>query len=200
MEGRHSRDGRTTRRQNTTNLKILAGCAESYIGCVSVRSPIINVATVIKLAIVKDVAALQIDVANMSTTTTLQAEVKSMAARHLGAFPISFDEVAYETKSDPLLWKLCEYVQNEWPRNATFSGEISQYYHRKNNLSTIEDCIFFGERVFIPERLRERCLLQLHRGHTGIQGLKAIARSYVYNTHPVPWPNTKTPWERIHVD
>ncbi|XP_062535302.1 uncharacterized protein K02A2.6-like [Armigeres subalbatus] len=75
-------------------------------------------------------------------------------------------------------------------------------------------------------RFRQRILKQLHRGHPGMERMKAIARSHVYwpriddhiadfvkrcescVTHSktpskVPlqsWPLAQSPWERIHID
>ncbi|XP_062546621.1 uncharacterized protein K02A2.6-like [Armigeres subalbatus] len=91
---------------------------------------------------------------------------------------------------------------------------------------TVQGCILFGECLVIPSPLRRRCIGQLHRGHPGIQRMKAIARSYVYwpsldkdivdhvkscrhcastakspsKLAPVPWPRSTKPWERVHID
>lgn len=84
----------------------------------------------------------------------------------------------------------------------------------------------FGERLVVPEKLRNRCLAQLHYGHPGIQRMKALAGRYVYwpsldngiqdtvatcqacaiaaksppHSAPSPWPKTNVPWQRIHID
>ncbi|XP_062540738.1 uncharacterized protein K02A2.6-like [Armigeres subalbatus] len=84
----------------------------------------------------------------------------------------------------------------------------------------------FGERLVIPSNFRKRCLHHLHRGHPGIQRMKAIARSYVYwpsldedivahvnschhcaavakspaKSEPLSWPKSTYPWQRVHVD
>ncbi|XP_062538064.1 uncharacterized protein K02A2.6-like [Armigeres subalbatus] len=83
-----------------------------------------------------------------------------------------------------------------------------------------------SNRLMIPDSFRQRILKQLHRGHPGIERMKAIARSHVYwpriddhiadfvkrcescVTHSktpskVPlqsWPPAQSPWERIHID
>ncbi len=84
----------------------------------------------------------------------------------------------------------------------------------------------WGIRVIIPEKLQARVLKSLHKNHSGITRMKAIARSYfwwpgldkaiedlaksctacqaiqaspvVAPLHPWVWP--ETPWKRIHVD
>ncbi|XP_055542630.1 uncharacterized protein K02A2.6-like [Wyeomyia smithii] len=83
-----------------------------------------------------------------------------------------------------------------------------------------------SDRLVTPSNFRQRILKQLHRGHPGIERMKAIARSYVFwpkidhaienfikkcnncATHSktptkVPlqsWPQPTKPWERIHID
>ncbi|XP_058814254.1 uncharacterized protein K02A2.6-like [Topomyia yanbarensis] len=84
----------------------------------------------------------------------------------------------------------------------------------------------FGERLVIPSSFRKRCLHHLHRGHPGMQRMKAIARSYVYwpsldvdivahvsschhcaavaksppRSAPLSWPKPTYPWQRVHID
>ncbi|XP_055605734.1 uncharacterized protein K02A2.6-like [Uranotaenia lowii] len=83
-----------------------------------------------------------------------------------------------------------------------------------------------ADRLVIPNSLRQRILKQLHRGHPGIERMKAVSRSYVFwpkideciteyikrcsscaihpkspsKVSPQPWPATKHSWERIHLD
>ena len=105
-------------------------------------------------------------------------------------------------------------------------SEPASFYRRREWLSNVKGCIFFGERVVIPRVLQKRCLMQLHKGHPGIVRMKAIARSYVYWPHmdediietvgtctscqcasrsppkvePAAWPKPLGPWKRIHID
>ncbi|XP_055588877.1 uncharacterized protein K02A2.6-like [Uranotaenia lowii] len=89
-----------------------------------------------------------------------------------------------------------------------------------------QNCIMMSNRLVIPEFYHQRILKQLHRGHSGMERMKALARSHVYwpkidddistfvrkcemcaihaksspKTPPQPWPATHSPWERIHID
>ncbi|XP_055543004.1 uncharacterized protein K02A2.6-like [Wyeomyia smithii] len=90
--------------------------------------------------------------------------------------------VAQSTQADPLLRQVHRYVQKGWPQSQLEGSELRQFQSRQESLSVVDGCILFAERLVIPSLHRKRCLEQLHRGHPGIQRMKAIARSYVY------WP------------
>ncbi|XP_035912234.1 uncharacterized protein K02A2.6-like [Anopheles stephensi] len=135
-------------------------------------------------------------------------------------------EIEEGTRADPLLWKVRKYIQKGWPADSSHGLELARFFNRRDDLSTVGDCVLFRERVVIPKELRMRCLNHLHRGHPGIQRMKSIARSYLYwpsidediadcvstcsscmevvKSPPLlelkPWPKTSTPWERVHID
>ena len=90
-------------------------------------------------------------------------------------------------------------------------------------MSIEDNCLLWGIRVILPEKLRERVIKELHNTHPGIVRKKAVARSYFWwpqidkdierkakscttcasnpttaALHPWIWPSR--PWERVHVD
>ncbi|XP_058042578.1 uncharacterized protein K02A2.6-like [Ahaetulla prasina] len=97
----------------------------------------------------------------------------------------------------------------------------------KNHISSAQGgCLLWGDRVVIPEKLREKVLELLHEGHPGIVRMKGLARSYVWwplmdteiaervgkcqacqESRPLPptapireWERPQGPWSRIHID
>lgn len=104
--------------------------------------------------------------------------------------------------------------------------EFSEYYKRKDALSTIDGCLMWHNRLIIPKQFRSRILKQLHKAHPEMERMKSIARSHVYWPHidhdieqyvrncnrcaeaaktpprvPLaPWPMPPIPWHRIHID
>ncbi|XP_035904772.1 uncharacterized protein K02A2.6-like isoform X6 [Anopheles stephensi] len=134
--------------------------------------------------------------------------------------------IAAATKKDPLLREVYRYVQSGWPGKVSYGAELAQFHNRREALTTVGDCILFGERIVIPAALQQRCLRQLHQGHPGIQRMKAIARSFVYwpsldsdiadrvasceacqaaaksppSQIPSCWPKPPGPWHRVHID
>lgn len=55
-------------------------------------------------------------------------------------------------------------------------------FHRCGALSITNSCLLSGGRLLIPTTLRYRVLKQLHSGHSGVQRIASLARSYEY------WP------------
>ncbi|XP_037811390.1 uncharacterized protein K02A2.6-like [Lucilia sericata] len=129
------------------------------------------------------------------------------------------------TKKDSNLQDLIKFLQTgKWPNEK--SSDIQCYFSRKQDLSIVDDCVMYGERIIIPSCFRKRILKELHKGHHGIERTKALARSYVYWPHmddeikryvqncakcssvakSLPktslysWPLTKQPMERVHID
>nr|XP_049466096.1 uncharacterized protein K02A2.6-like [Anopheles coluzzii] len=157
----------------------------------------------------------------------LEEDLRSVAINAISnSSPLCFRDVERSTQADPLLRKVYLYIQEGWPRDATFGSELARFHVRSEALSTVEGCILFGERLVIPEDLRAHCLEQLHRGHPGVERMKSLARSYVYwprlddeivqyvaaceacaaaaksppQAKPTPWPKPSGPWQRLHVD
>ncbi|XP_015261180.1 PREDICTED: uncharacterized protein K02A2.6-like, partial [Gekko japonicus] len=87
-------------------------------------------------------------------------------------------------------------------------------------------CVLWGNRVVVPDKLRNRVLESLHEGHPGMVHTKALARGYVWwpgldkeiedwvrvcsqcqQVRPEPpqappqrWESSGKPWARLHLD
>lgn len=159
---------------------------------------------------------------------TLEEDVRSIVKESINALPLSFRVVQQHTKSDPVLRKVLQYIQQGWPKSKTAIAdrELKVFFDRRDSLCTVQGCVTFAERLAIPSAFRARCLQHLHRGHPGIERMKALARSYVYwpsidadiaghvgtcrhcaavaksppKAPPQPWPKSTFPWQRVHVD
>ncbi|XP_026530759.1 uncharacterized protein K02A2.6-like, partial [Notechis scutatus] len=112
-----------------------------------------------------------------------------------------------------------------WPEiepNDTFKP----FKNRQTELFSQKGCVLWGDRVIIPERLRNKVLKLLHDGHPGIVQMKALARSYARwpgmdgqietwvatcnkcqetrsappKAPPTEWEMPRGPWSRIHID
>ena len=138
--------------------------------------------------------------------------------------PVTSKEVSSFSKRDPIVSSVIEYVQTGWP-NKPPEGLIP-YYTRRDELSVVDSCLLWGNRVVIPFQLRLKVLEELHDNHPGIIRMKSLARSYVWwptmdksiedtvksckscQIHqampakaPIhSWEHPNSPWVRIHLD
>lgn len=155
----------------------------------------------------------------------LDVEIRQVADEITRALPITFKMVCAATKNDPFLQDICSYIKSgNWPNEK--SHEVKCFFARKDELSIVDDCIMYSERLIIPKCFRKRILKELHKGHDGIERTKALARSYVYWPHIddeikqiikscdkcasvaktlpkttlVSWPQSTYPMQRIHID
>ena len=140
------------------------------------------------------------------------------------ALPVTSSELQTATRADPILGKVLSYVRRRW--SHTIANYLKPYKKNSQELSIEGDCLFRGTRVVVPSKLRQKILNELHKGHSGIVRMKALARSHVWwpgldeditnmvkgcvecqsvkhlpakaPLHPWAWPTS--PWEQIHVD
>lgn len=138
--------------------------------------------------------------------------------------PISSNEIAHETKRDPLLRRVLQHTYEGWPEKCDVS--LRPFASRKQELSIEKDCLLWGTRVVIPGVLQSKVLELIHDTHIGVARMKALARSWVWwqnidadiersvkmcytcqlhrnepvkaPLHPWDWPTE--PWSRIHLD
>jgi len=138
--------------------------------------------------------------------------------------PITPKEVAKATAADPVLCQVLRYCRDGWP--TTVCTDLQPYHQKQTELGLEAGCVFRGTQVVIPATLRPQVLQELHTSHPGIVRMKRLARSHVWwpgmtkaiescvqqcetcqrqrnQPPPVPlhpWPLTRAPWERIHID
>ncbi|XP_060546945.1 uncharacterized protein K02A2.6-like [Pantherophis guttatus] len=139
---------------------------------------------------------------------------------------ISAADIARATSKDKILARILNWIWKGWPEEKDISTEFLPYKRRQNELSGLRGCMLWGDRVIVPNTLRQQTLRLLHDGHPGIVRMKALARSYVWwpgmdkeietwvsscancqesraapNSAPVhDWENPGTPWARLHID
>ena len=97
-----------------------------------------------------------------------------------GCSPVTFKDIAEETKKDKLLMEIMHYIRTSWPNEHSL--ELKPFFNRKLELSIQQGCIMWGQRVVIPKSLRRQIIDIIHEGHVGISKMKALSRSFVY------WP------------
>ncbi|UYV66132.1 K02A2.6-like, partial [Cordylochernes scorpioides] len=146
------------------------------------------------------------------------------ALSYVEELPITAEEIATDTEKDEVLSLAKFYTQQGWPEKV--ADHLRPYFQRKLELTVDGECLVWGMRVVIPPSLRIKMLNCLHETHSGMNKMKAVARSHFW------WPNLDTqieflvnkcrscqqsqdgpnkgkwqpwrwstrPWQRIHID
>lgn len=147
--------------------------------------------------------------------------------KKMDTLPVCSSDIRKETRADPILCRVKEMVSTGlFPPTKDSETVLKPYLMRKEELSLMQDCLMWGQRVIVPSNLRQRVLEDLHTGHPGVVKMKALARSYIWwpnidsqieeksktclscqqnqkapclsPLHPWSWP--EAPWQRIHID
>ncbi|UYV70680.1 K02A2.6-like, partial [Cordylochernes scorpioides] len=103
---------------------------------------------------------------------------------------VSSSEVAKLTNKDPILSRIKFWAMNGWPEQR-YEEKFKDFSNRSSEISVHKDCLLWGSRVIIPEKLRRDILNLLHDTHVGIVGTKALARGLCW------WPNMDKDIERL---
>uniref|UniRef100_A0A914CIN6 RNA-directed DNA polymerase n=1 Tax=Acrobeloides nanus TaxID=290746 RepID=A0A914CIN6_9BILA len=74
-----------------------------------------------------------------------EVEISAIFTNAFQNVPVTASEVIQHTREDPILKKICSFLQNGWPNKP--EDEILPYYTRKEALSLVNECLFFGERL-----------------------------------------------------
>ena len=137
---------------------------------------------------------------------------------------VKADCIASETKKDKILKQILEYTKEGWCNEPP--ENLIPYYIRRYEITIEQDILLWGERVIIPESLREILLKDLHAEHMGIVRTKQFARLYLWwpkldseieemvkmceacqinsknpkSNNPGTWSWPAGPWKRLHLD
>ena len=163
-----------------------------------------------------------------SKNDKLAAEEKINYFTHVNSLPVTAEDVARETRKDPVLSKVYHFAQSGWPsvKSEKQSDEFRPYFRIRNEISCDQGCLLWGMRVIIPPCFHDRLIDEIHYEHLGMVRTKALARSYFWfpkldqriedmisncglcqslQTDPplsplYPWRYTEKPWSRLHID
>ena len=94
--------------------------------------------------------------------------------------PVKHNKIAQMTLTDPILSKVLTFVQQGWPNQV--QDELQPYYTRRNELTIEANCLLWGRKVVVPEKLQSLVLEELHTAHPGIVRMKSVARVHIW------WP------------
>ncbi|KRY64914.1 Uncharacterized protein T4A_14025 [Trichinella pseudospiralis] len=140
-------------------------------------------------------------------------------------FPLHSKDIARITAKDPILTRILSWAWRGWPKSVS-DERLKPYVTCQHEISIHNGCLLWSSRVIIPLQARHKILKELHIGHSGIEQMKALARSYVWwpkmdseienlvrkcelcqQSRASPphapvhkWESPRIPWTRIHVN
>jgi hypothetical protein len=99
--------------------------------------------------------------------------------------PVTKNDVLSTTSTDKVLTILLTKIEKCFPETKTeLELEVQPYWRLKDMLSTYKGIIYMGDRVVVPEELRDRTLDTLHAAHQGTTSMRLRAERNMF------WPYT----------
>ena len=98
--------------------------------------------------------------------------------QHLEDTTITATQIQHWTLHNPVLSKVCKYIQEGWSTKID-NENLKSFRYRRTGLSILNNCILWGSGVYISKQGQQRILTELHKGHPGSSRMKTLARMYV---------------------
>ena len=93
------------------------------------------------------------------------------------------EELQRVLAEDTVLSKLIELSHTGWPMKDTYlTKDLKAYFPIRDEIALDGDVLYRGQKIIVPERLREKYIEILHQGHIGIEGTRRRAREILF------WP------------
>ena len=97
-----------------------------------------------------------------------------------------------ETAQDETRQELLKVVKSGWPSHRSkVLLLITHYWHLRGEVHEAEGLLFLGEKLIIPQGMRQGVLNCIHESHLGIEKCMSRARAVVY------WPGMSAAIERM---
>ena len=111
------------------------------------------------------------------------AELAATAAvTHLPASSERLEYYHCAQRDDPACSLLTKYSLSGWPEKNAVDPAVKPYRERRGELTICDNLLLCGNRIVVPEALREETLTKIHQGHQGIQRCRLRAHVSVW------WP------------
>ncbi|KAF2905267.1 hypothetical protein ILUMI_00918 [Ignelater luminosus] len=87
--------------------------------------------------------------------------------------PLHNGDIVSALKKDNVLIKVVDMTISGWP-NAIHDQQIKPYFKKRHELTVEQNCLLLGNKVVVPEALRNRILELFHEQHLGIVRTKNV--------------------------
>ncbi|XP_059061669.1 uncharacterized protein K02A2.6-like [Achroia grisella] len=107
------------------------------------------------------------------------------------ASSIMLNKIKEESIKDVVLNKVSDYYFTGWPSNKRdVTSLIKPFWNVHNEIHVVNSILFKGDRVIIPDSLRNEMLSRIHEGHLGVEKCQRRAREVIW------WPGMSAAIER----
>ncbi|CAC5365063.1 unnamed protein product [Mytilus coruscus] len=98
---------------------------------------------------------------------------------HLPISPEKYEQFKKQTEIDEIMQRLKKTTEDGWPQKKELPEEIKLYWQVKNEITCIDNLMYKGLKLIIPERLRKEMLQLIHETHMGIVKCKTRAIEFM---------------------
>lgn len=103
-------------------------------------------------------------------------------------------EFQLETLSDPILSKILDYYNSNWPSDKSKLpnlDELRYFWNSRNDITINDGLVYINDKIIVPFKLRRLILSILHETHLGINKTTKRAKSFYY------WPGIAKDIEKL---
>ena len=94
-------------------------------------------------------------------------------------------------QKDSTCSQLITFCKQGWPNKSQLTGDLSQYWRVRGELSLHDDLLLRGQRILVPRSLQQETLNKIHSGHQGIQRCRLRISTSVW------WPGISRQMEQL---
>ena len=135
------------------------------------------------------------DLNDQPTDADLTNDMEVMVHSLIANLPMTQEKLAQmksATAQDDDLQMLSKIVKDGWPfHRGQLPVSVAHYWNLRGEIHEAEGLLFLGQRLIIPQEMRQDVLNCIHESHLGIDKCKSRARAVVY------WPGMSTAIERM---
>nr|XP_042908526.1 uncharacterized protein K02A2.6-like [Parasteatoda tepidariorum] len=124
----------------------------------------------------------------------LEEEVEAFINQVLESVPMSSErlsQIKLEQETDSTCNMLINYASQGWPEKNQIVPSCLPFWPLRYEISIQNGLLMRGNRIIVPNRLRQEILGKIHEGHMGINKCRALANSAVY------WPGISKQIEEL---
>lgn len=116
---------------------------------------------------------------------SLQEEVETFIAAVAENLPASQEQLeAYRTAQgkDPMCAQVAKFCELGWPAKHNINTQLKPYWAAREHLTMYNGLLLCGNRIVVPECLRQETPWKVHQGHKGIQKCRMRVWGFIW------WP------------